>query len=604
MAKSKQKRQPARAAKKATSAKTAKAAPSKKVASAVKTGKSAKSITKAPKTAKSAVPAKTPPASVKAESSTKSKKSAASVLQKIWQKLHVVTMAKMLTLYVLLALSALLYTATSFKRREFGDSQIEEVLFTFFNGFAGGDTATVVGMVYDNLLLFTIVFLIFLFPVVDFYRNKISLDLNLSMFGKNKTVKFNPSRIPWWVKFVYTLIVLGATTWFTMVSFQVPAYLRSISESGQIFEEQYVDPREVAIEFPDKKRNLVMIYLESVENTIASKQAGGQKDRSLMPKLEAIARDENNVSFSHSREGLLGGAQPVIGTTWTAASLTAHTLGVPIKPNFTGMGNNDYGDLNRFFPGAYGLGEVLENEGYNQSFVMGSEKEFGGRDKLLEQHGGYHILDYHYAKEVGKIPENYQVWWGYEDKKMFAYAQEEALRLAEQDAPFNLSLLTVDTHFPDGHLDPSCPTPYERQYDNVFACGSAQAAEFIEWVQAQPFADDTTIIVVGDHLGMQKAYYDEFITTPSYKRTTYNAFINAAATPERTQSRQFAAFDMYPTTLAALGATIEGDRLALGVNLFAPNKPTLLEQYGSIDALNDELSKRSQFYDQRLLTGM
>ncbi|MGO3702162.1 MAG: LTA synthase family protein [Candidatus Saccharimonadales bacterium] len=511
--------------------------------------------------------------------------------------------ARTLLLYVLLALSALIYTATVFKRKEFGDSQIEEMLFLFFNGFAGGNTADVLGMIYDNLMLFCIMFFLFLLPVVDFYRNKISLRFNLSLFGKNKTVSFNPSKIPWWIKFVYTLIVLGATTWFMMVSFQVPAYLRSMSESSQIFEEHYVDPKSVTLSFPEKKQNLVFIYLESMENTLASIEAGGQKEQSLIPELEKIALDKENISFSHSLSGL-GGAQPVVGTTWTAASMTAQSLGVPIKPNFTGVGGNDYGKLNQFFPGTYGIGEVLAAEGYNQSFIMGSEQTFGGRDKLLGQHGGYNVLDHKKARETGRIPDNYQVWWGYEDKKLFSYAKEEATRLAAQDEPFNLSMLTVDTHFVDGYLDPSCPATYQRQYDNVYACSSAQVAEFVSWVQSQPFADETTIIIVGDHLGMQQSYYDEFVTTPSYQRTTYNAIINSATPLLEKRPRQFAAFDMYPTTLAALGVNIPGDRLGMGTNLFAQNKETLLEQYGSVDALDTELSKRSQLYDQKILTGI
>ena len=33
---------------------------------------------------------------------------------------------------------------------------------------------------------------------------------------------------------------------------------------------------------------------------------------------------------------------------------------------------------------------------------MGSEASFGGRDKLLTQHGNFNIEDYNYAKKHGK----------------------------------------------------------------------------------------------------------------------------------------------------------------------------------------------------------
>ena len=511
--------------------------------------------------------------------------------------------SKTVTLYIILAASAVIYTATAFKRKEFGDSQINEVLFYLLNGFTGGNATDIAGMIYDNLILFGIVFFIIMLPVVDFYRNRIFIKFNLSFFGKNKNILFNPSKIPWRVKLIYSIAVLFGAVWFMFVSFQVPSYLRSLRESSQIFEQHYVNPKEVKLIFPKKPRNLVYIYLESVENTLASYQAGGQKEQSLIPELERIALDKDTVSFSHSRVGL-GGAHPVFGTTWTAGSMASQSLGVPIRPDFAGIGANEYNKVNRFLPGAYGIGEVLKHQGYNQSFVMGSDKNYGGRSKLLSQHGDYHVIDHKFAQKNKLIPDRYKVWWGYEDKKVFAFAKDEVRRLAGKDGPFNLSLLTADTHFVDGYLDPSCPTPYKNQYDNVFACSSAQVAEFVEWLQAQPFADNTTIVLVGDHLGMQQAYYDAIIESPNYQRTTYNAFLNSATKPKEMKPRQFASFDMYPTTLAALGVKISGDKLGLGVNLFADNTPTLLEQYGSVEALNDELSKSNRFYERAIVTGM
>ena len=52
---------------------------------------------------------------------------------------------------------------------------------------------------------------------------------------------------------------------------------------------------------------------------------------------------------------------------------------------------------------------------------------------------------------------------------------------------------------------------------------------------------------------------------------------------------------MFPTTLAAMGVKIEGDRLALGVNLFS-DEQTLTEQYRR-KGLDKELMKKSKFYD-------
>ena len=57
--------------------------------------------------------------------------------------------------------------------------------------------------------------------------------------------------------------------------------------------------------------------------------------------------------------------------------------------------------------------------------------------------------------------------------------------------------------------------------------------------------------------------------------------------------------DMYPTTLAALGVKIEGDKLGLVTNLFS-NEKTLAEKY-EIEYLRGELEKKSIFYNKKLI---
>ena len=87
-----------------------------------------------------------------------------------------------------------------------------------------------------------------------------------------------------------------------------------------------------------------------------------------------------------------------------------------------------------------------------------------------------------------------------------------------------------------------------------------------------------TIVVVGYHLTMDAdfcANVDE-----DYDRKVYTAIINGGSEiADSTKKRQFTTLDMFPTTLASLGVSIEGERLGLGTNLYSA-EPTLLETYG------------------------
>ncbi len=60
------------------------------------------------------------------------------------------------------------------------------------------------------------------------------------------------------------------------------------------------------------------------------------------------------------------------------------------------------------------------------------------------------------------------------------------------------------------------------------------------------------------------------------------------------EEHDYTTLDLFPTTLAALGVKIPGNRLGLGVNLFSKEK-TLYERIGK-DKLEDELTKKSEYY--------
>ena len=62
-----------------------------------------------------------------------------------------------------------------------------------------------------------------------------------------------------------------------------------------------------------------------------------------------------------------------------------------------------------------------------------------------------HIEDYNAAKKEGFIAPDYKVFWGHEDEILYKRAKKQLEQLSSSDKPFNLTMLTVDTHFPRGY---------------------------------------------------------------------------------------------------------------------------------------------------------
>lgn len=373
---------------------------------------------------------------------------------------------------------------------------------------------------------------------------------------------------------------------------QLVDYIYSRFQKTELYEREYRNPNDVTVTFPEQKRNLIYIMLESMETSYLSQDLGGGLPYNLIPELTALAQE--NINFSHNTS--LGGFREVPGASWTIGAMVSQTSGVPlVTPDDVSDWQNGYGKDGIFLPGLTSLTNILEENGYYQALMVGSDANFGGRKTYYATHGIDTIYDIYTARKDGIVAPNYFEWWGMEDKYLFEYAREEITKISEAEQPFAFTLLTVDTHHIGGYKCEYCGSTYEENYENVISCSSKQVVEFVKWLQQQPFYENTTVIVTGDHCSMDKGYFNRNVDE-QYVRHVYNCFINAAATPMRTVNRDFCALDMFPTTLSAMGCEIEGNRLGLGTDLFS-GTPTLIEKYG-YSAFAQELSKRSPYYSE------
>ncbi len=397
------------------------------------------------------------------------------------------------------------------------------------------------------------------------------------------------------------ILVLLAAAKYAFFAFRIPEYMASDRGKTDLYEREYVDPNTVDITDEDgNSQNLICIYLESMETTYASKQDGGaQETINYMPHLTEYAKE--NISFSDG-EGL-GGFRSIAGTSWTMGSLVGTTSGVPFSLAVFGeSSHNELGRDGTFLNGLTTLGDILEEKGYAQEFLCGSNISFAGRDTYFRIHGDYKLFDYYSAIENGYIDKGYMVWWGYEDERLYRIAKDEVTALAAGDQPFNFTMLTVDTHHVGGYVCNACENNYDLPLANVVSCADRLVSEFIEWCKKQPFYENTTIVVIGDHPRMDTQLVND---VDFYDRTMFNCYFNAVPTPSTsTGNRLYTSLDMFPTILSAMGFEIEGDRLGLGVNMFS-DTPTIPERYGQgrkgYDRFEAEVSMDSVYYKNRFV---
>lgn len=464
--------------------------------------------------------------------------------------------------------------------RKYGDTGFMSIISTFLSPWTG--CANSLKESYILYALFPAIVLTAILSIILFYQGPTLLR------RKGKQVYPFSQKMRSWVAGTLSLACL----FYAAGLVHFPKYIYdNFFTYSTLYEEEYIDPAEVSVSFPKEKRNLVYIFMESMEISYLSKELGGGSTSTLIPELYTLA--QNNTNFSHSQG--VGGWPRVTHTTWTSAAMVAQTAGVPLTIDISQI---DLENFQGYLPGATTLQDILHDAGYYQTLMVGSDASFGGRKEYYLQHGTDRIYDLYTAREDGLIPEDYMVWWGFEDSKLFDYAKRELEYIAEKEQPFAFTLLTVDTHHVDGYDCGLCQNEHTEQYANVLSCSSRQVLQFVRWLQAQDFYENTTIILCGDHPSMDQQFFRRNISK-DYERRVYNCFINAPLDAPNSKNRSFTPMDLFPTTLAALGCEIQGNRLGLGTNLFS-SEPTLAEKIG-MDVLNKEISKRSDYYTTHLI---
>ena len=432
-----------------------------------------------------------------------------------------------------------------------------ETLYSFLNN-------CLLKIIIVSSILITMLFLI---RVIKGYLvisiKRIKINLNLKIFANI-------------VYYLFTTFFIVFGFVFAYEKLSIKEYLASQFEFSNVYEKYYVDPEKTILEFPKKKKNLIFILMESMESTYY--------DLNLISNLKKLT--DENISFSDN--DTYGGITQTTLTSWSFAGTVAATSGIGM--NIPADGNVFTNMKASIFPGAYTIGEVLQSQGYNNYLIMGSDSKFAGTNQYFQQHGNYEIFDYNTAIKTGLVPKDYWEFWGIEDKKVYEVAKNKLSSISKEKEPFNMIVNTIDTHF-TGYVDETCPTPFNNVIYDSINCADIQVYDFVNWIKSQPFYKNTTIVIMGDHLYMGNDFNN-------YNRHMLNLFINSGIKDANTNNRYFTTMDIYPTTLASLGVKIDGDRLALGTNLFS-NKKTIYEEYG--EEIQFELTKNSKYFNNNIL---
>lgn len=333
---------------------------------------------------------------------------------------------------------------------------------------------------------------------------------------------------------------------------------------SKFFAENYMNPDSIQITPPEQKRNLILIYLESLETTFADKEHGGNQDTNLIPEITELSL--KNISFGKDKNHI-GGGFDASGSNHTFGAMHTRSLGIPniIKYKKTPILQH-YKQI--FFQGNSGLFKEFQEFAIDQKI-----NEIYGPDDII-QRLNLSIADL-IKNHGGKSAP---------DKDVFKFASQILDTISE---PFSLTFFTIDTHSPHGIYDPDCiKSTDEKNEDELLKasvrCVSRELDKFLTSLISKPLYENTSIIIFGDHLFMGTRLVKNF-----NNRKWIDIFINVPKTPVLEENRLFSDIDMFPTILSSINFDIDGNKLGFGTDLFS-DKKTFVETIG-LDSLNKEI---------------
>lgn len=249
----------------------------------------------------------------------------------------------------------------------------------------------------------------------------------------------------------------------------------------------------VALQAAGEGKNLVLIYLESLEDSLTREQYFP----GLAPNLQQLKKE--GLTFTNM--------QQYPGTSWTVAGIVSSQCGTPLLSQTTLNGN----DLQAtgFLGNATCLGDVLQAAGYRQEFIGGANREFAGKRYFLESHG-YQKVDGVFTLRA-QHPNLTAGQWGLYDDDLFDLAAERFFELADAEQPFNLTVLTLDTHAP-GRPSPDCPAypGTTSRFIQAVHCSDFLVGKFIEQLRQHPAWENTIVMLMSDHLAFQNTRQQDF----------------------------------------------------------------------------------------------
>ena len=457
--------------------------------------------------------------------------------------------------------------------KKFGFLYLNEFIFNLklvYYGYLDGDS-NLVNSAIKWLIIFPIFLsfiLIFMKKTIIFFVNhkdkSIDLIIKKLKFIKKNYFKYKIDKFVFVLRFfldkaIFILLIC-------LILFLFLAFTNFFKKAEKISSNDFLD---LNYEYPNIssntiKYNLVILYVESLENTFFDKNIFGEN---LIKEIWDVKGGQSAKYFYQ-----------IPGTGHTLSSLISTQCGIPIlKLGKSFFDSTRLQGINNFLPNLNCLSDILYKHDYENIFVSSDYLENSLTDKFLISHKYSKLFGLNELIELGyKTSKNAwhskKSWSGGIHDNILLGAAIDILKNKKKNKKnknFFMTIMTLDTHSPAGYPNRECLKNIldKRNFNNYtisesVKCTSIYVSKFINEFNKLELKN-TKLVILGDHLFMGNV--------KSKHRYIYNKFFIDDKLKIERDDMNF--YDLYPSLLEAMNFKINNDlgKVGLGYSIFRKN---------------------------------
>lgn len=201
------------------------------------------------------------------------------------------------------------------------------------------------------------------------------------------------------------------------------------------------------------------------------------------------------------------------------------------------------------------LDDYLRIAGYKSYFIAPHDPNFSGLGPYFAQHANAEILYPNTAENRRSTKHDVLP-----DEAVYAAAISK-INSIPANTPFSLTILTMGNHAPRGFPSNECRKIFGERIFDVIRCNNHHLAMFVAKIRQSHHASNTAIVITGDHAFMGDA--------PGFSESRrVFAKIFSPNMEKYIIRKQATQFDLFPTTLAALGFDISNKQVGIGFSAY------------------------------------